>query len=72
MRPERSKPVAIRGIGPDLVCARLWKESGILEELRSVLKARQYEFDVERAILCFYKSLFTRDLHFEVSRPVKR
>jgi Transposase DDE domain len=44
------QPVAIRRIGPDLVFARLWKESGILEVLRSVLKSRQYEFDVERAI----------------------
>ena len=44
------QPVAIRRIGPDLVFARLWKESGIAEVLRSVLKARQYEFDVERAI----------------------
>jgi hypothetical protein len=45
-----TQPVAIRRIGPDLVFARLWKESGIAEILRSVLKARQYEFDVERAI----------------------
>ena len=44
------QPVAIRRIGPDLVFARLWKESGISEVLRSLLKARQYEFDVERAI----------------------
>ena len=44
------QPVAIRRIGPDMVFARLWKESGIQEVLRSVLKARQYEFDVERAI----------------------
>jgi Transposase DDE domain len=44
------QPVAIRRIGPDLVFARLWQESGIPEVLRSVLKARQYEFDVERAI----------------------
>lgn len=42
--------VAIRRIGPDLVFARLWKESGIPEVLRSILKERQYEFDVERAI----------------------
>jgi Transposase DDE domain len=44
------EPVAIRRIGPDLVFARLWKESGIPEVLRSLLKARHYEFDVERAI----------------------
>jgi len=40
-------PVAIRRIGPD---GRLWKESGIPEVLRSILKERHYEFDVERAI----------------------
>jgi len=44
------EPVAIRRIGPDLVFARLWKESGMAEVLRSILKERQYEFDVERAI----------------------
>jgi hypothetical protein len=44
------QPVAIRRIGPDLVFSRLWKESGIPEVLRSALKARQYEFDIERAI----------------------
>ena len=44
------EPVAIRRIGPDLVFARLWKESGILDVLRSILKERHYEFDVERAI----------------------
>src|SRR3981081_1263150 len=44
------QPVAIRRIGPDLVFARLWKESGIPEVLHSVLKARQYEVDLERAI----------------------
>ena len=43
-------PVAVRRIGPDLVFARLWKESGIPEALQSTLKARRYEFDVERAI----------------------
>jgi hypothetical protein len=44
------QPVAIRRIGPDLVFARLWKESVIPEELRVLLKARHYEFDIERAI----------------------
>ena len=42
--------MAIRRIGPDLVFARLWKESGIADVLRSILKERHYEFDVERAI----------------------
>ena len=44
------EPVAIRRIGPDLVFARLWKECGIPDVLRSILKERHYEFDVERAI----------------------
>jgi hypothetical protein len=42
------EPVGIRRIGLDLVFGRLWKESGIPDALRSVLKARHYEFDVER------------------------
>jgi hypothetical protein len=45
-----TKPVAVRRIGPDLVFARIWKESGIPEALQSTLKDRRYEFDVERAI----------------------
>jgi transposase len=44
------EPVAIRRIGPDLVFARLWKESGIPDVLRSILKERHYKFDVEPAI----------------------
>jgi transposase len=44
------EPVAIRRIGPDLVFARLWKESGMADVLRSILKERYYEFDVEGAI----------------------
>jgi hypothetical protein len=44
------EPVAIRRIGPGLVFARLWKESGIHDVLRSILKERHFEFDVERAI----------------------
>lgn len=45
-----TEPVAVQRIGPDLVFARLWKESGIPEALQSTLKDRRYEFDVERAI----------------------
>jgi hypothetical protein len=45
-----TEPVAVRRIGPDLVFARLWKQSGIQEALQSTLKDRRYEFDVERAI----------------------
>jgi hypothetical protein len=37
-------------IGPEVVFGRLWKESGIQEVLESLLEARRYEFDVERAI----------------------
>src|SRR6476619_7805266 len=56
------EPVAIRRIGPDLVFARLWKESGIPEVLRSILKERQYEFEVERAIyLTVLHRLFASD-----------
>jgi transposase len=44
------EPVAIRRIGADLVFARLWKECGIPDVLRSILKERHYEFDLERAI----------------------
>jgi hypothetical protein len=45
-----TEPVAVRGIGADLVFGRLWKESGIPEILQSILKARRYEFDIEGAI----------------------
>ena len=45
-----TEPVTLRRIGPELVFGRLWKESGIPEALQSTLKARRYEFDVERAI----------------------
>jgi hypothetical protein len=45
-----TEPVAVRRIGADLVFGRLWKESGMQEILQSILKARRYEFDVERAI----------------------
>jgi hypothetical protein len=37
-------------IGPDLVFGRLWKKTGIQEVVQSLLEARRYEFDVERAI----------------------
>jgi hypothetical protein len=46
----QTQPVAVRRIGPDLVFGRLWQESGIPEALRSLLKGRRFEFDVERAI----------------------
>lgn len=45
-----TEAAAIRSIGPDLVFARLWEESGIKAALGFMLKERRYEFDVERAI----------------------
>ena len=37
-------------IGPVLIFERLWKELGIPEVLETLLKNREYEFDVERAV----------------------
>ena len=37
-------------IGPDLVFGRVWEQLGIQAELHALLKKRQFEFDVERAI----------------------
>lgn len=37
-------------IGPTLVFARLWKESGIEACIKKLLAGRKFEFDVERAI----------------------
>jgi transposase len=37
-------------IGPDLVFGRLWERLGIQAELHALLKKRQFEFEVERAI----------------------
>ena len=45
-----TKPVAIRKIGPELVFERLWKQSGIGDIIRGMVKGRRYEFDVERAV----------------------
>jgi hypothetical protein len=50
MPPERLEAVTIQRIGPDLVFGRLWKECGIQEVIQSLLQARRYDFDVERAI----------------------
>jgi hypothetical protein len=44
------EPVSVRRWGADLVFGRLWQESGMAEGLRSLLKGRRFEFDVERAI----------------------
>ena len=37
-------------IGPVKIFERLWQESGLKDILSDLLKPRQYEFDVERAI----------------------
>ena len=46
----QTEPVTVLRIGPELVFGRLWKESGIQQVVQSLLEARRYEFDVERAI----------------------
>ena len=45
-----TQAVTVLRIGPDLVFGRLWKECGIEEVIQSLLEARRYDFDVERAI----------------------
>jgi transposase len=45
-----TQPVTVQRIGPDLIFGRLWKECGIQEVIESLLDARRYDFDVERAI----------------------
>ena len=37
-------------IGPDLIFGRLWEETGCGEVVRSLLRARQFGFDAERAV----------------------
>jgi len=45
-----TQAVTVQRIGPDLVFGRLWKECGIQEVIQSLLQARRYDFDVERAV----------------------
>jgi transposase len=45
-----TEAVTVQRIGPELVFGRLWKESGIQDVIGSLLEARRYDFDVERAI----------------------
>jgi hypothetical protein len=45
-----TEAVWVLRIGPELVFGRLWKESGIQDVIGSLLEARRYDFDVERAI----------------------
>ena len=49
-----TQAVTVQRIGPDLVFGRLWKECGIQEVIQSLLQARRYDFDVERAIYLTY------------------
>ena len=37
-------------IGPALIFERLWEQAGIKKALQRLLKARRFEFDVERAV----------------------
>jgi len=46
----QTQAVTVQRIGTDLVFGRLWKECGIQEVIQSLLQARRYDFDVERAI----------------------
>lgn len=45
-----TKPVSVLRIGPDLVFARLWKETGLASILRSLLQERSFGFELERAV----------------------
>jgi hypothetical protein len=46
----KTKAVAVRRIGPDLVFRRLWEQTGIWEAIDAELCGRRYEFAVERPI----------------------
>ena len=37
-------------IGPTLIFERLWRETGIFDAIKKLLKGRKFGFDVERAI----------------------
>jgi len=45
-----TQAVTVQRIGPDLIFGRLWKECAIQEVIQSLLKARRYDFDIERAV----------------------
>ncbi len=42
--------VSTKGVGPPLIFERLWEESGCKKVIKSLLKGRKFEFDVERAL----------------------
>ena len=45
-----TRPVRIASIGPDLVFARLWEQTGIGPAVREQAAGRRFGFEVERAI----------------------
>lgn len=46
----QTQPVSLCRIGPDLVFGTLWRQSGVPQALAQILKGRDYQFPVERAI----------------------
>ncbi len=46
----RLEALSVRRIGPATVFERLWKETGIADALEGLLRARRFEFPVERAV----------------------
>lgn len=42
--------LSVKKIGPDLIIRRLWRELGIDEVIKGLLRGRRYGFEVERAI----------------------
>lgn len=46
----QTEPVRVQRVGPDLVFGRLWEELGLGKIIKRALRARRFEFDVERAI----------------------
>jgi hypothetical protein len=58
----KTEPVAVRRIGPDLVFARLWEQSGIQRCLLQEVQDRRFDFSVERAVyLTVLHRLFASD-----------
>jgi len=49
-RAGKVRPVSCIRIGADAIFGRLWKESGVVEEILNCVRGRRYGFDIERAI----------------------
>jgi transposase len=49
-RQSRTAAISTIKIGPGLVLERLWKELGLPEILKKLVKGRRFEFSVERAV----------------------